>query len=169
MFPFTGSGEKENLSFTFSGGNAGYRCNMFAYVHKGEGAVVMTNSDKGGQLISEIYRAIAAEYHWTDHIPQQKEIIHVNEDTLSTFTGVYLAKQPNGKPMNIKVYIKHKKLFVSVMGESYELLPESENDYIIPQQGWEVCFDKDKKGICYQLRYFMKFGPGTAAMKDYIK
>jgi hypothetical protein len=30
----------------------------------GDGAVIMTNGDQGGQLANEIMRSIAAEYDW---------------------------------------------------------------------------------------------------------
>jgi hypothetical protein len=34
----------------------------------GQGAVVMTNSDNGSQLINEVLRAIAREYGWTNYL-----------------------------------------------------------------------------------------------------
>ena len=53
------------------------QCNLVAY-NNGDGAVIMTNSDSGGQLASEILRTIAYEYKWPNfaphEIPERKEI-----------------------------------------------------------------------------------------------
>ncbi|UTY59695.1 hypothetical protein [Massilia sp. erpn] len=48
--------------FRRSGGTQGFRNMRFAYTESGQGAVVMTNSDNGAQLIDEVLRAIAREY-----------------------------------------------------------------------------------------------------------
>ena len=53
--------------FSHHGGNDGYRAFIVAYVDSGEGAIVMTNSDNGAELIQEIVRSIAKEYGWPDY------------------------------------------------------------------------------------------------------
>ena len=53
--------------FSHHGGNDGYRAFIVAYVNSGEGAIVMTNSDNGAELIQEIVRSIAKEYGWPDY------------------------------------------------------------------------------------------------------
>ena len=63
-------GEKTDArgSFYHAGGNAGFRNMMFAYTSAGQGAIVMTNSDNGQELINEVLRAIAREYGWTNYL-----------------------------------------------------------------------------------------------------
>ena len=51
-------------SFGHSGSNAGYRAQMLLFPATGQGAVVMTSSDAGGEVAFEILRAIAREYGW---------------------------------------------------------------------------------------------------------
>ena len=51
--------------FWHSGSNAGFKSMLFAY-NEGEGAVVMTNSDSGEKLASNLMRTIAYEYGWPD-------------------------------------------------------------------------------------------------------
>jgi CubicO group peptidase (beta-lactamase class C family) len=52
------------------GGNEGFQCNAFAFLDGSrQGLVVMTNSDVGGILASEIQRALAAAYGWGDPDP----------------------------------------------------------------------------------------------------
>jgi CubicO group peptidase (beta-lactamase class C family) len=51
--------------FSHGGVNKGFVSSLVAY-ENGDGAVVMTNGDSGGELIKEIMGSIAAEYHWRD-------------------------------------------------------------------------------------------------------
>ena len=60
------TGEGAAARFSHGGGNEGYRCYLAACVETGDGAVVMTNSDRGDGLMMEIIRGIAAEYGWPD-------------------------------------------------------------------------------------------------------
>ena len=60
-------GNGASARFSHHGGNEGYRCFVVAYVNSGEGAIVMTNSDNGFELIQEIVRSIAKEYGWPDY------------------------------------------------------------------------------------------------------
>jgi CubicO group peptidase (beta-lactamase class C family) len=57
-------GEASSLRFGHGGASEGYRCQLVGFVERGQGAVVMTNSDNGTLLIEEILRAIAAAYQW---------------------------------------------------------------------------------------------------------
>ncbi len=50
--------------FYHTGANRGFRSIILGYPRTGDGAVIMTNSDKGDELRLEIIRAIAAEYGW---------------------------------------------------------------------------------------------------------
>ena len=60
-------GAGPSMRFSHHGGNDGYRAFIVAYVNSGEGAIVMTNSDNGADLIQEIVRSIAKEYGWPDY------------------------------------------------------------------------------------------------------
>jgi CubicO group peptidase (beta-lactamase class C family) len=50
--------------FEHSGGNWGFRCDLIAHRDKGYGAVIMTNSDSGNDVVYELRRRIAIEYRW---------------------------------------------------------------------------------------------------------
>lgn len=50
--------------FEHSGGNWGFRCDLIAHRDKGYGAVIMTNSDTGNDVVYELRRRIAIEYKW---------------------------------------------------------------------------------------------------------
>jgi len=61
------SGEGETARFGHSGGNAGFSCQLLAYQRRGQGAVVMTNSDDGWFVILELCNTIAEAYAWPEY------------------------------------------------------------------------------------------------------
>jgi len=56
----------DRTSFAHSGGTTGFRAQLYGYTHSGQGAVIMTNSDNGAALISEILTSLSAEYGWPE-------------------------------------------------------------------------------------------------------
>jgi len=54
----------EGWYFTHSGSNWGFQCDLTMHRLKGYGVAVMTNSDSGGRIISEIEGRIAAAANW---------------------------------------------------------------------------------------------------------
>jgi CubicO group peptidase (beta-lactamase class C family) len=50
--------------FHHSGGNEGFRCHLVAFMEGDRGAVIMTNSDAGAELIREILVTLEDEYDW---------------------------------------------------------------------------------------------------------
>jgi hypothetical protein len=58
------SGEGEAFRYRHNGGNAGFTCYAVAFAGTGRGAIFMTNSDAGDQLMHEVARALSREYNW---------------------------------------------------------------------------------------------------------
>jgi CubicO group peptidase (beta-lactamase class C family) len=54
----------EGWYLSHSGGNWGFACDLLVHARKGYGVVVMTNGDRGHQLIAEIEARVAAAYGW---------------------------------------------------------------------------------------------------------
>lgn len=122
-------------SFSHSGGNAGFNCNLFGYLDDGEGVVVMTNGDNGWGLIEEIMRSVSAEYRWADY--KQRKVIHVAPATLQGYSGPYVF--PSKK--EIAVTYEDGRLFASYMGEvKFELLPETPTDFFTTDYQWPQTF-----------------------------
>lgn len=158
-------GQGEDLSFTFNGGNLGFRCHFFAYAERAQGAVIMTNSDRGDLLIREIYRGMSAGYDWPDHKSLVKEITDVDPNKYSNYLGVYHAKQEIRPDFDITITAEDKRLFASVMDYKFELLPESEDVFFDADFGWKITFEKDDVGMVQSIRYFLEVGPGVANKK----
>lgn len=54
----------EGWYFTHSGSNWNFRANLVAHVRNGYGVVIMTNSENGWGVITELEARIAAAYNW---------------------------------------------------------------------------------------------------------
>jgi CubicO group peptidase (beta-lactamase class C family) len=54
----------EGWYFSHGGSNWGFRCDLMAHVVKGYGVAIMTNGDRGSQLIEEIKARVVAAYNW---------------------------------------------------------------------------------------------------------
>jgi hypothetical protein len=53
----------------------GYRAFMVGYESRSDGAVILTNGDRAGQLVDEILRSIAAIYQWPDLHPNERSAV----------------------------------------------------------------------------------------------
>ena len=65
--------EGESIRFVHGGANVGFQCLLVGYKNTGQGAVVMTNSDRGFPLAIEIINSIAEEYDWRDRLPMPNQ------------------------------------------------------------------------------------------------
>lgn len=82
-------GEGDDLFFHMQGNNTGYACFMVGYPVRGEGAVIMTNSDNGAHLIDEIVRGISAVYEWPHFQPEVKALYRLDSSVYSQYVGRY--------------------------------------------------------------------------------
>jgi CubicO group peptidase (beta-lactamase class C family) len=111
-------------SFSHGGANEGFRCQYFAY-RDGEGAVVMTNGDRGGALASEVLRAIAAEYGWADYQQRERSAVEVPAAELASYAGEY---QMEGGPV-VTVKVRDGKLVAGVEEDVVELVAETADSF----------------------------------------
>lgn len=52
------------IYFLHRGANEGYKCILVGYYERGQGVVIMTNSDNGEALYEEILKSVSVEYGW---------------------------------------------------------------------------------------------------------
>jgi len=132
-------------SFSHSGGNEGYRCNIQTFTDSGQGLAIMTNSDTGAGLYEEIYRAVAKEYGWPGHQPIEHAVIKMNPATFAAYAGTYEIAGL-GK---IQITFKSPSLYVQAdpLGpDPIELLPESPTNFFIISGDITFNFHKDPTG-----------------------
>jgi CubicO group peptidase (beta-lactamase class C family) len=135
----------EKLHFSHGGANEGFRCNIETYTDSGQGFAVMTNSDSGGELTEEIYRAVAKEYGWPDYKPIEHRLIKINPAAFADYPGTY--EIPGvGK---LTITIKPTGLFVEAEPfgpDPLELLPESATQFFVLSGDITFTFHKDPQG-----------------------
>ncbi len=130
-------GEGAAQRFGHDGANAGFRCNMVAYANSGRGAVIMTNSDNGSQLIHEIQRSIAAEYDWPDFQPRKVTAVDVDAQVLAGYVGRYKVST-GGSIMTIQAH--EGLLTAELYQQEMNLIAESEARFRVPDDESAVTF-----------------------------
>jgi hypothetical protein len=105
--------------------NYGYRAFLIAY-EKGDGAIVMSNSDNGETLIQAIVRTIAFDYGWPDYAPTTRILNATDPKAFDRNIGAY--RLPSGgivtfwrDGIHIEVHQSGQPVF--------EIFPTSELEY----------------------------------------
>lgn len=140
-------GKPERPYFSHSGANAGYQCLLVAY-NNGDGAVIMTNGDNGGQLAAEIMRTIAFEYEWPDFAPTVRKIVKVDPKVLNAYAGAYQL----GPNAVMTVTRDAARLFTQLTGQGkVEVRPVSEREFAAMNVDARVTFEVDGQGKVSRL------------------
>lgn len=143
-------GNDNSATFSHPGKNEGFICMVFAYLERGQGAVVMTNGDGGNGLFNEILRAVAHEYGWPDYRPRERTTIPVDSRVFPSYVGDY---ELSG--IRITISAKGDKLFLQpppVSLEPAELYPSGGDRFFMLDDDVEVTFVKDGQGHVTEMR-----------------
>ncbi|UCF20251.1 MAG: serine hydrolase [Gemmatimonadota bacterium] len=134
--PISGDGER----FSHGGSNEGFRCYFFATIDGDHGAVVMTNSDSGGELMNEILITLAKEYGWSGYEPVEKTVAAVSPGLLGEYAGRYELEELGV----ITLEADERGLWADVptMGR-VELLPESDTEFFSREDGTKITFRRE--------------------------
>jgi CubicO group peptidase (beta-lactamase class C family) len=89
-------------AFSHGGANEGFRATFFAFADRGQGVIVMTNSDNGGPLISEVIRAVAQEYDWPAQRAVVRAVVPIAPARLAAMAGVWTGEL-NGRVVSLTV------------------------------------------------------------------
>lgn len=136
-------GADTNPYFSHGGANEGYRNIFLAYEKSGEGAVVMTSGDNGGQLGDEVMHSIAAEYGWPDYHPVVRTAIEVDPKILAQYVGTFELQ----KGLDLVVTLENGKLITQATGQpKFALYAESETKFFPIEFPAEIEFVKDEQG-----------------------
>lgn len=86
---FLVDGRGDDIQFKLRGKTQGFACAMVLYPVRGQGAVIMTNSDNGHTLIDEMLAALSTAYDWPHFRPEEKQVLRLDPETFNSFTGRY--------------------------------------------------------------------------------
>jgi CubicO group peptidase (beta-lactamase class C family) len=143
-------GREKVTNFSHAGQNEGFTCILVAYLDTGQGAVIMTNGDRGSGLFNEILRAIAREYGWPDYQPTEKTVADVNPAVYRSYVGEYDA---NGIRATITTDGEQLFAFASPLGpKRVRLYPSAEDRFFLLDQDVDLRFVKDTQGHVTEMR-----------------
>jgi hypothetical protein len=140
-------GGKEHPFFAHGGSNVGFECYLVAY-NSGDGAVVMTNGDNGGQLAEEIVSTIAFEYKWQDFQPGLYTISKIDPKVFDAYVGTYqLAPE-----FFMTVTRNGDHFMTQATGQRpVEIFPESDHQFFARIVNAEITFVTDSSGRATEL------------------
>jgi CubicO group peptidase (beta-lactamase class C family) len=139
---FEVGGQAEWRFFRLEGHGNNYLSELFAYVSRGMGAVVMTNSSNGEGVKAQILRAIATEYGWPDLVPEEVEVAPLSGEVLEGLEGRYTFR---GRE-RVLVVERGRILQRSEGGVEEELLPLSEDLLVSVSFGYRYAINRDVNG-----------------------
>jgi CubicO group peptidase (beta-lactamase class C family) len=151
-------GKDAAARFGHGGWDEGFVAQMTFYKSRGQGAVVMVNSNEGFPLLEEILRAVAREYAWPGYF-RDEPTASVAADALEAYVGSYAAKS-----FECSVARKGDHLFLTLGNEpAVELRPTAENAFVTVEVDAEVVFNK-VEGVVKGLT-LTQDGKGTTAAR----
>lgn len=133
----------ENLYFFQRGSTEGYECCMVAYPSRGQGAVIMANSDNGAYLIDEILRSISDAYKWPHFIPEIKTYYRLDPSVYAQYVGKYEVKPDYILTVNHEDYY----LVIQPTGQApTKFFVESQSTFFSIDPYIQIQFLKDSTG-----------------------
>jgi CubicO group peptidase (beta-lactamase class C family) len=141
-------GEGQTLEFSHGGANEGFQCILVAFARTGQGAAIMTNSDIGGRLNSEILRAISHEYGWPDHKPEERTIIKVDPASFRDYVGRFQL----APDFIMTITQEGDHLFAQASGQpKAEIFAESDSEFFPKVSDAQITFVRDGQGRVTEL------------------
>lgn len=110
-------GDGATLGFAHGGSNNGYKNTLFAYAH-GDGVVVMTNGENGGELASAVLRAVADEYKWPSQRVAVRKAITLPLAAQEALAGRYDVKELG----DFRIARRDGRLMIALRGDTWEPL-----------------------------------------------
>ncbi len=139
--PFV-NGSGPSARFGHSGANEGFRCELVAYIDGGQGAAVMTNSDRGEPLALEVLNAIADVYGWPEYLVE-KTVVTLDPAINDRYVGHYEVSPQ----LTITVRRDRDGLLAEAPGFGEgQMYPESETDFFLVDLPVQMSFVVDDKG-----------------------
>jgi CubicO group peptidase (beta-lactamase class C family) len=129
--------------FSHGGANEGFRATVVGYVTGGRGVAVMTNSDMGSAIASELVAAVAREYGWPGYAPREIVPVPLAAERLAEFAGRYTLA---GAATPAVIAVRDGGLWITLPGDSpRELIPVG-GDAFTALPGGATRFERDAGG-----------------------
>jgi hypothetical protein len=111
---------------------------------RGQGAVVMTDTDRAAPLVGEILRCVAAEYRWPGYPgPTVKRTLDVPAERLAEYSGTYRIEGG----VSVEIAVAGERLTIATTdGAVAELYPEARDRFFLLDREARVTFERDAAG-----------------------
>lgn len=133
--------------FGHNGADEGFTAMLLVHKQKGYGAAVMINSDSF-DLMPEILRAVAREYHWDNYMPTPYKPVAVAAATLDGYAGRYKVDE------DTVVTVKNeggRLAAETAFGSRLALVPISETEFVQRDSTAKYTFEKTATGAVAAL------------------
>jgi len=145
----------DTLTFGHGGKNRGFSNLMTAFVHKGEGAIVMTNADNGRRLMGEIMAGISDHYGWDWYETKVYKKGSPSEKELKAMEGRYILRLAGNEiPVEITAKKDHLEIFDVWEDEHQLFYPAEDDQFLFPEKGIGIQILKNEKGEVMGLDYY---------------
>lgn len=137
--------------FGHGGSDWGFNAWLQSHLANGYGVAVMTNAERGGQLLREVARRVEHAYEWDAHAapaPRGYAVapahggLDLSEDVLRTFVGRYDFEGIT----SLEIELVEGRLVAIVGGGRVPLLAVSEEIFFVSRLGVRLLFTKDDAG-----------------------
>jgi CubicO group peptidase (beta-lactamase class C family) len=145
------SGTGREMRFGHGGSNVGFRCTFTAFNDTASGVVVMTNADRGGEILQDIVRAVAREYGWPGLAPIERTAGTADPTVYKDFAGRYEIPI-RSPPVVMLIQNDGGKLYRGSGPGRVELLPESSTRFFAMDSDMRIEFVRDASGKVTEAR-----------------
>jgi CubicO group peptidase (beta-lactamase class C family) len=135
-------GRRKDLEVSHGGSNVGFRCTLVYYPRRGSGVVVMTNSDNGSAVASQVVHAVARYFRWPGYGVNTIEGIDVPPAKLQEYTGRYVHP---GLPIDTVIAFENGKVFLIFDTNRQEIVPV-DTDEFESVEGGRIAFERNANG-----------------------
>ncbi len=136
--------------FGHDGWNDGFLSMSRAMLHRGDGAVVMTNGAAGAPVIFEMMRAIAVEYRWDGWLPEVIAPAHLSSARLASLVGRYRAGGVTAADGSLRIAVAasgDRLTGFQPLRAPLELIPVSDDTFINRADGAHFVFGRGDDGL----------------------
>jgi CubicO group peptidase (beta-lactamase class C family) len=123
--------EGDNVRFSHSGANEGFRSLMIVDPVRGDGLVLMANSDSGGKLFGPLIQAVGGLFGWPEAQARVLIPAAISNQERASILGRY-----EGGPIVVEVALQGDRLMATQDGsETFELIPRGKDVFVAPDIG----------------------------------
>lgn len=141
-----GTGKKAR--FGHAGDNTGFNCDWISLLHKGQGCVIMTNSDEGWRIVDKLQHIIAQVYEWPA-IQSENKLHNVKE---SSHDDEYVGEYELRPNLHLSIVKTGRHLFLHVPQQApLPLLQVDDMMYRLGNLEDTITFLKNEQGAIDML------------------